>query len=205
MKKNAAFTLLEILVALTVFAILATITSTAMYHAFNTRSRVTVQAERLMTLQLALTLIERDIQQAANRAIRTHDMRVLPAFIGGADAMELTRGGLTNPNSSDKRSTLKRIALICRNTQLIRRSWPTLDRVNHNDYEDKRLLDHLLGCKLAYLNDHLQVLSEWHATAMPGSQKTAPLPKAVQLTLTLSDWGKASFLFILPEGLYDQT
>ncbi|KTD52380.1 type II secretory pathway protein LspJ [Legionella rubrilucens] len=205
MKKNAAFTLLEILIALTVFAILATITSSAMYYAFNTRSRVTVQAERLMTLQLALTLIERDIQQVANRAVHDSEVRLLPAFIGRNNYMELTRGGLTNPNSSDKRSTLKRIALLCDKQQLIRRSWPVLDTLKRKEYDDKVLLQQVVGCQLAYLNDQLQVLPEWRANAMPAGRKTSSLPKAVQLTLTLSDWGKASFLFILPEGLYAET
>lgn len=205
MNKKAAFTLLEILIALTVFAILATITSSAMYYAFTTRSRVTLQAERLMALQLAVTLVERDIQQVANRAVRDNEMHVLPAFIGRNIYMELTRGGLTNPNSSDKRSTLKRIALLCDKQQLIRRSWPVLDTMKRKDYDDKVLLEQVTGCQLAYLNEQLQVLPEWRANAMPGSHKMAPLPKAVQLTLRLSDWGKASFLFILPEGLYGET
>ena len=53
MTRVKGFTLIEILIALTVFAILATITSSTLYYAFNTRTRVNEQSERLSTLQLA--------------------------------------------------------------------------------------------------------------------------------------------------------
>lgn len=201
--KTSAFTLIEVLIALVVFAILATITSSAMYYAFTTRSRVTEQAERLMTLQLAITLIERDIQQIANRPTRGDQMHLSPAFTGEKEYVEMTRGGLTNPGSSEKRSTMKRIAILCRNGQLIRRSWPVLDTPKRSNFEDRVLLDSITDCQFAYLDESLQVLSEWRAPANLANTMTQPsLPKAVKLALTLKDWGKASFLFVLPEGLY---
>ncbi|KTD64104.1 GspJ family T2SS minor pseudopilin variant LspJ [Legionella spiritensis] len=206
MRNKKGFTLLEVLIALVVFAILATITSSAMYYAFNTRSRVTIQADRLVTLQLAITLIERDVEQVTNRAVRGNEMRLFPTFIGKENYMELTRGGLTNPNSTEKRSTMKRIAILCDQHQLIRRSWPTLDSVTRENYEDKVLLQDVDRCQFGYLNKANDVLSEWHASTLVGNKSVpTPLPRAVRLNLSLSDWGQASFLFILPEGLYGDT
>ncbi|NYQ85965.1 GspJ family T2SS minor pseudopilin variant LspJ, partial [Escherichia coli] len=69
MIKNKGFTLIEILIALTVFAILATITSSTLYYAFNTRTRVNAQAERLNALQLAISIIQQDTSQTVERAI----------------------------------------------------------------------------------------------------------------------------------------
>lgn len=196
-----AFTLIEVLIALVIFAILATITSSAMYYAFTTRTRVSEQAEQLMRLQLAITLIERDISQVANRAVRGEEMRLFPAFTGEVNYIEFTRGGMVNPTAVEKRSTMKRIAILCQNGQLIRRSWPALDTPKRNNYEDKVLLDKLTNCHFAYLNETLQLLNAWHANALPNTN-TPSLPKAVQLSFTLPTWGKGSFLFILPEGLY---
>lgn len=202
MKQAAGFTLLEILIALTVFAILATLTSTALYHAFNTREKVNLQADRLNELQLAMSLIENDSKQITERPIRSNEMRLFPAFLGRGNYVEFTRSGMANPMGQEKRSTLKRVALLCRGNQLVRRSWAALDPENHNVYEDKILLDHLNQCHIKYLDQNLRVLPEWREKTLNQAQKKEPFPKAIQLNLNLDDWGEASLLFIVPEALY---
>ncbi len=204
MNKHQGFTLLEILIALSVFVILATITSTAMHQAFETRARVNKGADRLSSLQIAMTLLQRDTEQATTRAIRSNEMRLFPAFTGQTHYLELTRHGIANPNSKEKRSTLQRVAFLCHGKQLLRRSWDSLDPINRKHYEDKVLLDELLKCQFAYLNHNLQVLPEWRENALKQNQRQEPLPKAIQLKITLNDWGKMSFLFIIPEALYGE-
>lgn len=199
--KMAGFTLLEIMVALAVFAILATITSSAMYYAFNTKARVTEHANRLNELQLALNLIERDTEQIVKRSVRSGETLVIPAFVGKPEFVELTRGGINNPFAREKRSTLSRIALLCQQDQLIRRSWNSLDTTKRSLFKDKVLLHHLNKCQFAYLDQNLQVLSEWRPAVRQNQHKSA-MPKAIQLNLGLKDWDKMSLLFIIPEGLY---
>ncbi|ASQ45780.1 GspJ family T2SS minor pseudopilin variant LspJ [Legionella clemsonensis] len=202
MNKKAGFTLIEILIALAVFAILATVTSSVMYYAFNTRARVNQQADRLNNIQLALLLIERDTTQAIPRAVFGNEMHLFPAFIGQPQYFELTKLGFENPHSLEKRSNLQRIAYICNNNQLLRRIWSTLDSTNRDRYEDRIVLDNLVTCRFAYLNHNLQVLPEWRENAVQQNQKAEPLPKAIQINLTLKDWDKISLLFIIPEALY---
>ncbi len=204
MSRHPAFgyTLLEVLVALAVFAILATITSSAMYHAFNTRARVNLQADRLNALQLAITLIGRDTEQEVVRAVRGNEMHLFPAFIGQTQYLEFTRGGLVNPKGAALRSTLKRVAFVCQGSTLVRRSWESLDTPKRNQYQDKILIDNLDKCSFAYLAHNKQMLAEWVENALQQNQKKASLPMAVQFNLTLHDWGNMSLLFILPEGLY---
>lgn len=203
MTREAGFTLLEILIALTVFAILATVTSGAMYHAFDTRNRVNDQANRLTQLQLTVSMIENDAKQVIDRPIRGNEMRLFPIFYGNNKYAEFTRDGLTNPFGQDRRSSLKRIAFVCENNKFFRRSWSVLDPVDHNQFESKLLLDNLDECQLRYLNHGLEVLSEWREHAVSQNQKKEPFPQAIQLNLTLKDWGKASFLFLIPEAVYD--
>jgi general secretion pathway protein J len=200
-KSNHGFTLLEILIAIAVFAILATLTSSALYYTFNTRARVTEQADRLTSLQLTLSLLERDAAQLLDRPIRTNEMRLFPAFIGQKNYMEFTRGGSANPNSLEKRSTLIRIGLLCSNNQLIRRNWLSLDRANNDHHDDKVLLKELVQCQFSYLNKTLQVLPEWQASAGQVAQ-IEPLPKAIQLNLSIKDWGKISFLLPILKADY---
>ena len=202
MKKYTGFTLIEILIALTVFAILATITSSTLYYAFNARTRVNEQAERLNSLQLAISIIQQDTTQTVERPIRGNEMRLFPGFVGQAQYLELTRDGVINPKSIEKRSSLKRIALVCQDGTLIRRTWSSLDPLDRNIYEDKELVSNLSDCYFNYLNQNLQVLSEWREQALAQNQRKEPLPKAIQINLKLNDWGKLNLLFIIPEALY---
>ncbi|KTC88961.1 GspJ family T2SS minor pseudopilin variant LspJ [Fluoribacter dumoffii] len=196
------FTLIEILIALAVFAILATITTSVLYNAFTTRSRVNEQSERLSELQLAISLIQQDTSQTVERPIRSNDMQLLSAFIGQTHYVEFTRDGDVNPGSIEKRSTLKRVAYSCEQGTLIRRTWNTLDRINQKDYEDKILLNHIAECHFGYLNQNLQVLPEWREQAVALNQRREPFPKAIQVNMVLQDQGKINLLFILPGALY---
>lgn len=200
--KHRGFTLIEILIALMVFAIIASITSSSLYHAFNTRKLVNAQADRLSSLQLAISIIQQDTIQTVNRPVRGNEMRLFPAFIGQLEYLELTRGGYINPQSQEKRTTLKRVALVCLDGKLLRRTWSTLDPADRNTYEDRELLDKLTDCHFNYLNKNLQVLPEWREQAFAGNQPKEPLPKAIQINFKLQDWGEMNMLFIIPGALY---
>ena len=76
MNRRHGFTLIEVMVALAVFAILSAMTSQALYHAFDTRARVNEQANQLNAIQLAMTLIRRDTQQIIERSIYGNDMHI---------------------------------------------------------------------------------------------------------------------------------
>jgi general secretion pathway protein J len=201
MKNENGYTLIEILIALAVFAILAVITSTAMYQAFNTRARVNAHADRMNALQLALIIVERDIKQTTIRSIRGNEMHTFPPFVGQTNYLEFTRGGFVNPNAIELRSTLKRVALSCQGNHLLRRSWASLDTPNRNKYDDQIILEKV-QCSFAYLTLAREVLPEWHETLANTEEQSEILPVAVQLTLDMSDWGKMTLLFIIPEALY---
>lgn len=196
MKYNKGFTLIEILLALTIFAILATITSSTLYYSFNARTQVNIQANQLNDLQMAISIIQQDTTQAINRPIRGNEMRLFPAVIGQGQYFEFTRGGFVNPQSTMKRSTLKRVAFVCSGDKLLHRTWNTLDAINRKSYQDRTLLTNLNECAFSYFSQNLQTLSDWR------EQTNEPFPKSVQVNLDLKDWGKISLLFTIPGGLY---
>jgi general secretion pathway protein J len=195
---NRGFTLIEILIALVIFAILATITSSTLYNAFNTRTRVNEQSQRLESLQLTISFLKQDITQIVERATRSSKMSLIPMFIGRSNYLEFTRDGAVNPQGIEQRSTLKRVAYLCQNNTLKRRTWDSLDSVNRNKYSDKTLIDKLMDCHFGYLNQILELFPEWYQEAL--NQK--PLPKAVQINLNLAGQGEINLLFIIPGALY---
>lgn len=202
MKNQQGFTLIEILIALVIFTIIAMTTSSVLYYAFTTRSRVNAEAETLSQLQFAISIIQQETLQILDRKIRGNEMRLFPAFIGQEAFLEFTRDGVSNPNSQEKRSTLKRIALLCQNDTLIQRSWEQLDPIDRNHFEEKVLINGLKRCHFNYLNKNLQVLSEWREQTQDETNQQGLFPKAIQVNLTLKNWGEINLLFIIPGALY---
>lgn len=201
--KLSGYTLIEIMVALIVFAILATLTATAMYHTFETRAHVNEHANRLNQLQQSLIIMERDVKQATNRPVLNQDMLMQPALIGQSDYVEFTRGGIINPEGIAKTSSLQRVAFLCKGQQLIRRSWPRLDAPKQSSSHDKLILDNLEHCSFGYLSQKRELLKDWRQQeGLLRHQRKAALPLAVQFNLTLSDQGNMNLLFIIPEALY---
>ncbi len=197
--KNQGFTLIEILIALAVFTILAAATSTIIYNVSTTRARVLQQNERLESLELALSMFKYDLLQAIDRPITIHKTSAIFAFLGDETSLEFSRGGYVYPHVL-RRSALKRVAWYCRDSSLVRRSWERLDVPTRAAYSEKTALANLTSCKLGYLNKNLQTLKEWRGKALDSEQNKEPLPTAVQLHVSLADWGHLSYLFALPNN-----
>ena len=196
------YTLIEVLVALTVFAILATITSSAMYNAYSTQKNVANHSEALIQVELSTTILERDIKQVVFRPVIQEQLRMKPAFWGDRYYFEFTRDGIVNPNGIDKKSTLKRIAYLCSNGQLIRRSWPQLDTPKPKNYTEQVLLQNLERCEFSFFDKRRQNLSEWTIEQPSNSKSFQMLPIAVQVNLKFEFFGEYNRIYVIPEGLY---
>lgn len=199
MRTQKGFTLIEIMLALVIFAILASITASSMYHAFDTRKRIANQAQALNTIEFAIALMKQDTLQAVSRTILGNGMHIFPEFTGHADYVEFTRDGRVNPNAFELRSTLVRVAYLCKKDKLIRRFWERVDTPNRAAYQDKVILDNLNQCKFAYVTKDNDIVPEWQE--YPSSDKNNKMPNAIRVTLSLQN-GNMSLLFIFPAELY---
>lgn len=204
MKQLSGFTLLEVLIALTVFAILATITGSAMHNAFETQAHLNTKADQLNRLQLALAIVKRDTDQVINRAVRGNELHLFPPFLGQTQYVEFTTSGMLNPESQAQRSALQRVAYLCKNGQLIRRHWPVLDAPKRNQYVDRILLSNLQRCQFAYLAQNRQILPMWQGYALQQNQNLAHLPMAIRLSFALNQQSDTHLLFVLPIGVYGE-
>ncbi|MFY7697724.1 MAG: type II secretion system minor pseudopilin GspJ [Legionella sp.] len=196
------YTLIEILVALLVFSILATITSSSFKRAFDIRKHLSQKSYRINSLRFALSLIERDLLQATIRTIIVEKHQQLSAFIGHNNYVEFTRTGIDNPQGKIQRSTLQRVAFLCDGKSLKRRTWSVLDSPKHAKYTEKTLLTNLNQCHFAFLSANHQLLSEWRERAVQQNQNQETLPTAIQFTLELNAWGTMNLLYPIAEGAY---
>lgn len=197
-RRMAGFTLLELLVAMAVFAVLAVMAYQGLSAVLTTRAAVERQADRLRELQTAWLLIGRDLQQTSPRWIRDELGSELVPIKGGESfipLLEFTRAGYRNP-AGLPRSSLERVAYQVKLNELSRWRWRVLDRTQDSQPVARVVLTGINRVALRFLD----ASREWQPTWPPPDLAPggADLPRAVEVTLELEDWGRITRLFALP-------
>lgn len=196
------FTLLEVLISLAIFAILALITAQALKVAFRTKEVLFKQNAELTQLEMSFALLSSDITQTTARPVLGNDLRLFPAFIGQPGYIEFSRSDKAIVTNTTKEPPFVRIAYLCKNNKLIRRRFNQLDSIDREQFLDQTILEGLSVCRFSYLNSTLDVLPLWRPGAIKQNQQTEPLPKAVRVAIEHPYWGNMVNLFIIPEALY---
>ena len=140
---SRGFTLLELLISLVIFSLIAAMAYSGLNNVLIARSQTEAKVQQLYKLQMALTMMERDVEQVVDRPIRDEYGDEKPAFVGneyGDYLLEFTHTGWLNPLSSP-RSNLQRVAYSIKEEKLIRTIWYALDRAQDSEHFDTVLLD----------------------------------------------------------------
>lgn len=195
MKSARGFTLVEILVATLVAAILAAMAFTAMSEAMQNRARVREIQQRLVDVQFAIRSLVQDFSQVAPRPVRVpvgegYDA-ALRGQAGDSSVVVMTRAGWSNP-AGLQRSGLQRVRYELREGVLYRDYWTVLDAQTQPDPVPRVLLENVSGFTVRYMNDGRQWQDTW-PPAQPGGQGNLRFlrwrPIAVEVTIELADWG----------------
>lgn len=203
LQQPRGFTLLEILLALFIFAILATLVTGALRTVIQAHNRNEQAAAQLQQLQFAMTLMQNDLQQMIDRPVLDVSGNPMPAFSANTasnnDALEFTRAGLINPYALAQRSTLQRVAYHLQGNTLVRETWDVLDRVNTTQPVQRPLLTGVTSLKFRFMGLQNQFYDNWPPPAPPNT-KTPPLvfPRGIEVTLTLPSWGTLTRIFAVP-------
>lgn len=196
MNKHAGFTLLELLVALSIFALLAAMAYGGLNTVLKARAATDVQAERLTRLQNTFFWLGRDLAQTVNRPVRDEYGDPQPALMGiemGDYRLALTRGGWLNP-ADRPRGNLQRVGYGLRDDQLVRVYWNVLDRAQDSKPMESVLLDGVERLELRFLDDKKQWSDAWPSTITGPAANTAP-PRAVEVTIETKAEGRITRLF----------
>lgn len=197
-RRARGFTLIEVMVAMTIFAVLSAMAYLGLRTVADAREQLEAQAERLKVVQQAFIVVERDFQQAAARPIRDSFGDPRPAMLSDDLAdLEFTRSGRTNPLGL-LRSELERVAYRIDEEALTRLSWGVLDQQVEPPRTDTSLLQEVTAIEFRYMDED----GEWQEVWPPAGQPrgTGRLPLAVELTVELTDLGPVVRVFRLPEG-----
>ena len=122
------FTLIEMLVALAVFAVIGLMSNQLLMQIIDLQELTEARGERLVETQRAIEIVRRDIQQIAHRGVRDELGDSRPGFeINRFGLLQFTRRGWANP-LGHARSELQRVAYATLDGALFRLYWPVLDR-----------------------------------------------------------------------------
>jgi len=186
------FTLIEVLIAVTVFAVLAG----AVYFSLNLLADAAfTQRQRsaeLADMQRALARMDADLRQIATRPARAADGTLQPALAGSRDRIVATRTGWLNPQQH-KRSELQRFGWSSDARGLIRSSWPVTDLVPATRGVEERVLTDAVQLEFAFLNPGGQWLERW-----PETEDLQGLPRAVRYRINGGRFGAIERVIVLP-------
>jgi general secretion pathway protein J len=194
----AGFTLLELLVALAIFSLVAVMSYDGLKMVLSTQAAAEIQADALAELQKVYLLVQRDIEQVVPRPVRDEYGDEQPALTG-EDALQLTRGGWSNP-AGRLRSSLQRVGYAFEDRQLVRYSWAVLDRAQDSEPQRQVLIGDIEEMTIRYLTANNEWEQRWPnpLAVADGNGPATGLPKAVEITLNHERFGPLLWLFRLP-------
>jgi general secretion pathway protein J len=193
-RPSRGFTLLELLVALAIFALIGALAYSGLSGVLETREQARHKAEQLAALQLAFSFIGRDLEQASARGVRDILGDSLPALrVTHDNALEFTRGGWRNPGGG-ARSHLQRVAYRLKDGKLLRLTWPVLDQAHTSAPQEAMLLSGVKAFEARFYDQALAVQTGWPVST------GKPLPRAVEISIEPEGFGRVTRLFRVADG-----
>jgi general secretion pathway protein J len=139
-RRQDGFTLLEMLVVFSVFAVMCVVASQIVGRVLGNQQILSERGERLAEIQRAMEIIQRDVMQVSSRGVRDQLGDPMdPLMIGADGLMEFTRTGWRNPLGR-RRAELQRVTYMMQDGDLYRAYWPVLDRAADTEPNLQQLL-----------------------------------------------------------------
>ncbi|MFN2360659.1 MAG: type II secretion system minor pseudopilin GspJ [Marinobacter sp.] len=199
------FTLMEMLIAVTITAVIGLGVWQVLGNVVTSRDRVNEVADQFDAVQRTMLLLERDITQIVNRPARDIYGDFDPALTSREDdfALMLTRQGWRNPLGT-RRSTLQRVGWEYTGDELRRRYWVAVDQGQEDNSQDVVLLSDVTDFTVRFLDDERNWRDSWPddssmANMNPGTRPDIPLPLGVEITLEHERFGELVRTFSLPD------
>ncbi|MDF1819114.1 MAG: type II secretion system minor pseudopilin GspJ [Immundisolibacteraceae bacterium] len=195
-------TLIELLVAMAVFTVVATIGYAGLQQTIAAKRQLTSHSDQLTELQRSMLRLERDLTSLAPRPARDHLGDSQPAFYsrgtGNATRVEFTHSGRHN-SAELPQSNLQRVHYYWSEEGIVRLYWHRLDAIAGTQPRTQLLFPEASALTWSFLDRRYR----WHDQWPPLNQTTNTdhlLPRAVRVSLQTPTYGDIQRTFITGAG-----
>lgn len=194
MMKARGFTLVEVLVAIFIFAIVSAIAMGGYNELVKQSDIVDRGAARTRAIQSTMQRMNLDFTSLEPRPVRQPlGDGLVPALRADEksteELVEFTHSGWSNP-AGVPRSTLQRVAYRIEEKKLIREYWLALDRTMSSQPESAVMLEDVKSVKLRFMDANRTWHDQWPPLGYSPADAPWVRPIAVEFTLDLEDWGE---------------
>ena len=184
------FTLVEVMVALLIFSMLAAAAVAILSLSVRTQAVTGQKLDAMAAVSRTTAILSADLAQALDRPTRDEGAVLTPAMVAGPDAMRFVRAGWSNLDAA-QRPSLQKVAYRLNGNVLERVAWPLLDGTA--PMEPAALMDHVRELHLRYRFNGAW-LDQWQG--QPG----VALPQAAEVTIVRDDGMIFRQLFLVGTG-----
>ena len=189
--RQRGFTLLEIIVATVILAVMAMMAYRGVAEARIAVEQTSGHLERLREVQRALHVMVSDFRTLAPRPVReTLGDGFRPALLRDPNAIslaELSHGGWPN-GAGTPRGTVQRAVYRLEDRTLVREHWNVTDPLLSNPPVKRSLLKDVERIEIRYMNAGREWVTQWPALGSVGDIGFRERPLAVEIVVVLGDY-----------------
>ncbi len=199
---QTGFTLLELLVAITVTALIGVGIWQLLGLSLRSQEVLERQSDGLQELQRLMLFLDRDFQQVSSRMIRNEfgDRDYTLTNRNTLYKIELVRAGWRNPLNY-KRSEMQRVAYAIDGETLLRLNWAVLDRAQDSEPRSMELMKGIETFSIQFLTPDNAWVDEWPPDSVLGTEDDTRyqiVPRALRIDVEHRAYGKFHRLYDLP-------
>lgn len=187
MKGERGFTLVEMLVALSIFAMIAAMGVGLLRGSIDTQDAVQGRLKAMGGINRLRAVMANDLAQAVQRPTRGVAGEAVPAFVGSNNGFAFVHGGAASLDGSP-RPNIERVAYALVGGEWRRSAQPMLDGTAPG--EGDRLIGEVAGAQVRYRDERGNWSESW--TSEPGDR----LPRAVEVRLARTGREALTLLFL---------
>lgn len=182
MKRADGFTLVETLIALAVFAIIAGASTGILSTALKSGDANAATSRSMAKLSFARSIMRDDFLQIVPRPVRDpFGRQTQSSFEGGfvrdrITIARLARRGRVNPGGRQPRGGVQHVQYLFDDNKIIRRTYPVIDPTPDTEPYDQILFDDVEGVTVRFL-----INGQWQSVFEASNSPTADLPSAISL------------------------
>lgn len=200
--RQRGLTLLELLVALLIFALLSVVAYRGLNGILAARSRVVAEKQHWRDLSMFFRRFEQDMQLAINRPVRNADGSMDPALLcqTSADTSRLafTRTAIAGYGGAN--SGLQRLGYLLQDHQVKLLIWPVVDAAPDTTPQATVLLKDVAALDFSFLDKQGQWQQQWPQGAAASAGPAVALqmlPVAVKVTVQMTSGEKIDRFFLV--------